>query len=287
MKKVIYKVLFTVFLLFGFVGRAEAVQFDLLVLPTEIFNVCDNYFCFPEPSEIAANYVIQDINSYKNMSAIPLAQVRSKLEANPQMKEETRNMLKTFEETEKIDFQTLQKISQEFGVKSVIVISCYAITDRSATRRGLWEVLEISSAFKITYPFNMTTTAVLTDNVNNVVMWSSKYNKTVSDSNGYFLALNQAQAASHLEKIKQYFRTNVSQNISQNVHLRFFPKDVRTFEIKNQDNQAGQGAAEEDVKQFMPNALDKLSQPKILKELEEENSNTNNTTNTEDFIFEF
>ncbi len=287
MKKVIYKVLFTVFLLFGFVGRAEAVQFDLLVLPTEIFNVCDNYFCFPEPSEIAANYVIQDINSYKNMSAIPLAQVRSKLEANPQMKEETRNMLKTFEETEKIDFQTLQKISQEFGVKSVIVISCYAITDRSATRRGLWEVLEISSAFKITYPFNMTTTAVLTDNVNNVVMWSSKYNKTVSDSNGYFLALNQAQAASHLEKIKQYFRTNVSQNISQNVHLRFFPKDVRTFEIKNQDNQAGQGAAEEDVKQFMPNALDKLSQPKILKDLEEENSNTNNTTNTEDFIFEF
>lgn len=287
MKKVIYKVLFTVFLLFGFVGRAEAVQFDLLVLPTEIFNVCDNYFCFPEPSEIAANYVIQDINSYKNMSAIPLAQVRSKLEANPQMKEETRNMLKTFEETEKIDFQTLQKISQEFGVKSVIVISCYAITDRSATRRGLWEVLEISSAFKITYPFNMTTTAVLTDNVNNVVMWSSKYNKTVSDSNGYFLALNQAQAASHLEKIKQYFRTNVSQNISQNVHLRFFPKDVRTFEIKNQDNQAGQEAAEEDVKQFMPNALDKLSQPKILKELEEENSNTNNTTNTEDFIFEF
>ena len=221
------------------------------------------------------------------MSAIPLAQVRSKLEANPQMKEETRNMLKTFEETEKIDFQTLQKISQEFGVKSVIVISCYAITDRSATRRGLWEVLEISSAFKITYPFNMTTTAVLTDNVNNVVMWSSKYNKTVSDSNGYFLALNQAQAASHLEKIKQYFRTNVSQNISQNVHLRFFPKDVRTFEIKNQDNQAGQGAAEEDVKQFMPNALDKLSQPKILKDLEEENSNTNNTTNTEDFIFEF
>ena len=287
MKKVIYKVLFTVFLLFGFVGRAEAVQFDLLVLPTEIFNVCDNYFCFPEPSEIAANYVIQDINSYKNMSAIPLAQVRSKLEANPQMKEETRNMLKTFEETEKIDFQTLQKISQEFGVKSVIVISCYAITDRSATRRGLWEVLEISSAFKITYPFNMTTTAVLTDNVNNVVMWSSYYNITVSDSNGYFLALNQAQAASHLEKIKQYFRTNVSQNISQNVHLRFFPKDVRTFEIKNQDNQAGQGAAEEDVKQFMPNALDKLSQPKILKELEEENSNTNNTTNTEDFIFEF
>ena len=284
MKKVVYKVLFTVALLFCATVQAKAVQFDLLVLPTEIFNVCDNYFCFPEPSEIAANYVIQNINSYKYMKAISLAEARSKIEENQQLKAETQNMLKTFEETEKIDFETLQKISQALGVKSVIIISCYAITDRSATRRGLWEVLEISSAFKITYPFNLTTTAVLTDNVNNVVMWSSKYNKTVSDSNGYFLALNQAQAASHLEKIKQYFRNNVSLNISENVHLRFFPKDVRTFNVKSPSQHEDDPI--NDNKQFMPNALDKLSQPKILKDLQEENSSPN-STDTEDFIFEF
>lgn len=276
MKKIIIKILFTIFLFTGFIGRAEAVQFDILVLPTEIFNVCDNYFCFPEPSEIAANYVIQDINDSKNMSAINLAEVRAKLEEKPELKTTTANMLKTFEETEKIDFSALKTLSNEFGVKSVILISCYAITDRSATRRGLWEVLEISSAFKITYPFNLTTTAVLTDNVNDIVMWSSKYNKTVSDSNGYYLALNQAQAASHLEKIKQYFRNNVAKNISQNVHLRFFPKDVRTFTINPQQ--------QEENKQFIPNALDQLSQPKILKEID---NNAENNNTTDDFIFEF
>lgn len=285
MKKVVYKLLFTVALLFSVTGQARAVQFDLLVLPTEIFNVCDNYFCFPEPSEIAANYVIQNINSYKYMSAISLAEVREKLENNPQLKVNTQNMLKSFEETEKIDFKTLDEISQAFGVKSVIIISCYAITDRSATRRSLWEVLEISSAFKITYPFNLTTTAVLTDNVNNIVMWSSKYNKTVSDSNGYFLALNQAQAASHLEKIKQYFRNNVSQNISQNVHLRFFPKDVRTFSVKQQ-NSENEASEQSDDKQFMPNALDKLSPPKSLKDFDND-INSNSSPSTDDFIFEF
>lgn len=285
MKKVVYKLLFTVALLFSVTGQARAVQFDLLVLPTEIFNVCDNYFCFPEPSEIAANYVIQNINSYKYMSAISLAEVREKLENNPQLKVNTQNMLKSFEETEKIDFKTLDEISQAFGVKSVIIISCYAITDRSATRRSLWEVLEISSAFKITYPFNLTTTAVLTDNVNNIVMWSSKYNKTVSDSNGYFLALNQAQAASHLEKIKQYFRNNVSQNISQNVHLRFFPKDVRTFSVKQQ-NSENEASEQSEDKQFMPNALDKLSPPKSLKDFDND-INNNSSPSTDDFIFEF
>ena len=122
------------------------------------------------------------------------------------------------------------------------------------------------------------------DNVNNIVMWSSKYNKTVSDTNGYFLALNQAQAASHLEKIKQYFKNNVSNNISQSVHLRFFPKDVRTFNVKSPSQHEDDPI--NDNKQFMPNALDKLSQPKILKDLQEENSSPN-STDTEDFIFEF
>ncbi len=273
MKKIIYGFLFTFCMLIGLVMPSHAVQFDVVVLPADIFNVCDNYFCFPEPSEILANDVIQDLDNYKGINIIELSRVRSYMNTNPELKAETEAMLKTFEQTERIDFDTLDKISKAFGVKSVIIISCYAITDRSATRRGLWEVLEISSAFKITYPFNLTTTAVLTDTVNNVVMWSSKYNKTVSDSNGYFLALNQAQAVSHLEKIKQYFKNNVSKNISQNVHLRFFPKDVRTFSVNKKENNEG--------KQFIPNALEHLSKPKMMKNFELEDDNP------DDFIFEF
>ena len=140
-------------------------------------------------------------------------------------------------------------------------------------------MLEISSAFKITYPFNLTTTAVLTDTVNGVVMWSSKYNKTVSDSNGYFLALNQAQAASHLEKIKQYYRNNVAQNIAQNVHLRFFPKDVRTFNVKKQNNE------ETTSPKFVPGALDHLIKPQMIKEIEEGSANTSDSA--DDLIFDF
>ena len=275
MKNLAIKIIFTLLIFFLSLGSAKAVEFNILVLPTDMFNVCDNYFCFPEPSEIAANYIVDELKTIKSINAVDIANVRHKLESKPELKQITQDMLKNFEQTEKIDFQVLTELSKEFNVKSIIIISSYAITDRSATRRDLWEVLEISSAFKITYPFNLTTTAVLTDTVNSVVMWSNKYNKTVSDSNGYFLALNHAQAASHLEKIKQYYRNNVSKNISQNVNLRFFPKDVRTFQIKNQDTK-------QEEPSFVPNALDHLIKPQMIKELDDGHLNTQ-----DDFIFEF
>lgn len=275
MKKIFYKIIFTLYILFYSTLGTQAVEFDVMVIPTEIFKVCDNYFCFPEPSEIAANYTIQDLQKFKHINIVEPSTIRAALNNNPELKYATEEMLTTFEQTEKIDFDTLKLLSKEFRVKSIIIISCYAITDRSATRRDLWEVLEISSAFKITYPFNLTTTAVLTDTVNNVVMWSGKYNKTVSDSNGYFLALNHAQAASHLEKIKQYFKNNVSQNISQNVHLRFFPKDVRTFTVKKEENNSPH---------FSPNALEQLKKPKMIQEIEEGNIHTDSES---DFIFAF
>lgn len=280
MKKVFYKILLTAAILIFSTTGAKAVQFDVLVLPTEVFDVCQNYFCFPEPSEIAANYVIDQLGKTKNINVVKLSDVRAKLDNNLMLRDDTENMLKTFEQSEKINYETLKKLSTEFNVKSVIIISCYAITDRAETRRNLWEVLEISSAFKITYPFSLTTTAVLLDTVNSTVMWSGKFSKTVSDSNGYFLALNQAQAASHLEKIRQYFRTFVAPSISQNVHLRFFPRTIRTFTVKNQ-----QPSDMTETPQFKPNALDNMLNPEQKQKIEGENSNY--LDSTEELIFDF
>lgn len=276
MKKLVIKFLFTIFLLLFSVGKSYAIDFNVLVLPTDLFAVCDNYFCFPEASEVIADDVIQNLNSNKNIHTISLAEVRSKLEKDPELKAQTANMLQNYEQSEKIDFQTLDRLSAIFGVKSVMLISNYTKNDQSNKKRNLWETLEITSAFKITYPFNLITTAVLTDTVNNVVMWSNKYSKVLSDNNGYFLAQNQAQAASQLERLKQYSKSNISQNISQNVQLRFFPREVRTIDLKKNINS--------EQPQFMPNALENLTTPKMNKELEDGQNNTVNPN--DDFIFE-
>ena len=276
MKKITLQLLFTIFTFLFLPLQSQAVQFNVLVLPTDIFRVCDNYFCFPEPSEIVAQDVIQNLNSYKNISAIDLAEVRAKFSQNSQLKSTAQSMLNNFEKTDKIDFQSLDQLSNAFGVKSVAIISSYATTDKSPNRRDLWEMLEISNAFKIAYPITLTTNAVLTDTVNNIVMWSSKYNKKVTNSDDYFIAKNQAQASSQLEKIKLYSKSNISQNISQNFHLRFFPKEVRTFSPSKSN------AGQQEQKQFVPNALEHLINPNMIKELDDGNLNT-----SDDFIFTF
>ena len=276
MKKITLKLLFTIFTFLILPLQSQAVQFNVLVLPTDIFRVCDNYFCFPEPSEIVAQDVIQNLNSYKNISAIDLAEVRATFSQNSQLKSTAQSMLNNFEKTDKIDFQSLDQLSNAFGVKSIAIISSYATTDKSPNRRDLWEMLEISNAFKIAYPITLTTNAVLTDTVNNIVMWSSKYNKKVTNSEDYFIAKNQAQASSQLEKIKLYSKSNISQNISQNFHLRFFPKEVRTFTPSKSN------AGQQEQKQFVPNALEHLINPNMIKELDDGNLNT-----SDDFIFTF
>lgn len=262
-------------------GNVQAVDFDVLVLPTGLFSTCENYFCFPEVSEIAAEDVIYNLNEYNHIRANDLAAIRKSFASNPNLKTKTGVMLENYKKNDKVDFQTLQDIAQTFGVKSILLISDYTITEKSSARRNLWEVLEVSNAFKTSAPYHLITNAVLTDNVNNVIMWSGKYDKNVSDTNGYFLAQNQAQAASQLEKIKQYSKNNISQTISQNIHLRFFPKDVRTFEV-NKNNSENQ---EQETKQFVPNALEHLIKPQMIKELDEGQINTSDPT--DDFIFEF
>lgn len=279
--KNIFKIILGIIIFTTLNIKAQAAQFEVLVLPTGIFSTCSNYFCFPEVSEIVANDVIDNLNEYNTIHAKDLSDIRRELNKDETLKAETENMLDKFEKTNNVDFNTLKDISQKFNVKSILLISSNTITEKGTTKRNLWEVLEIANAFKTTTPYTLQTTAVLTDNVNNIIMWSSKYSKTVTDSNGFFLAQNQAQAASQLEKIKLYSRNNISQNISQNIHLRFFPKDVRTFNV-NKQNQTQEGTEE---KKFVPNALEHLITPQMIKELDDGQANTSDPT--DDFIFEF
>ncbi len=277
MKRALLKLLFFIFILVFAPIKAHAVQFDLLVLPTNLFSVCDNYFCFPEVSEIVAEDVIYNLKQYPNINTQALADVRAKLYSNSILKTKTENILNKFEETDRIDFQALQEIAKEFNVKSVLLISCYAINDKTTLRRNLWDVLEISSAFKISYPFELKTNAVLTDTVNNIVMWSGKYTKSVSDTFGYYSAANQTQAMSQLEKIKQYSSGSISQTISQNVFMRFFPRDVRTFTVKKTEQEM-----DAEPKKFIPNALEHLSNPRMQKEYD-----SHQPEYSDDFIFTF
>lgn len=270
------KVFFLLVILLVSALKVHAVQFDLLVFPTDIFSVCDNYFCFPEVSNVIAEDVIYDLKKLNNINVIDLAFVRQTLYNNTDLKLKANRIIDSYSKNNKIEFQSLNDLAKAFGVKSVLLIDTFAINDMTTVRRNLWDTLEITSAFNITYPFELKTTAVLTDCVNSLVMWSGKYSKNVSDSFGYYNASNQTQALSQLEKIKQYSHNVVSKNISQSVYMRFFPKDVRTLKIKKTEDASAK---------FVPNSLEHLSDPHIRKEFDNDSSKKFRDFDLDDFVF--
>ncbi len=272
MKRNLFKIFFTILALLFTTKQVNAVDFNVLVLPTDLFNTCENYFCFTEPSVIASESIIQQLNSYKNISAYSLEDTRATLSQNTDLRTEASSMLNMFYTNERINFDSLKKISSAFDVKSVILVSAYVVNNETSNKRALWEILELSSAFNIAHPFTLKTNVVLTDTVNSTVMWSGKYSKNISDNNEYFVAKSLPQAASQLEKLKIYYKDFVSQTVCQNIKLRFFPKEVRT--VKFNENKTT-------PPQFMPNALEHLAKPRV----EEKPDTTNFGNSTDDFIF--
>ncbi len=262
MKNFLFKVLFTLFV-FAFSNLfVQAQEIELLILPSEIFNSAENFYGFESPSEIVASDVIKNLNNSKNIRALPLNKVKEKLSSNNDLKNLASEVLNDYEKKSSIDFAVLKRIAQEFRVKSVVLISSYSTSDKSINKRGLWEILEVASAFEFSYPFELKTNAVLIDSVNDVIMWSGKYSKLVTDSSGKFIAKNQTQAFSQLEKIKNYSENNISKSISQGIYLRFYPKEVRNISFGTEEND----------KKFIPNALEELTKQRMIKDLEQRES---------------
>lgn len=222
------------------ISPAKAVSFDVLVLPTDLLSTKENYYNFNEMSEIIANDIIKNFNNSNGKIKSPnLYEVRQKLNQNSEQKTLTQNVLNKFKTSQNIDYASLKKIGQNFSCKSVLLISSYVTTNKNSTKRGLWEVLEVSSDFDTVYPYRLETSIVLIDTVNDIVMWSNHYSTKLGNNENIFSAQNYVEANEWLKKMSLYSKTIIAPSASQNITLRFFPKAIRPIENKQTENTGG------------------------------------------------
>lgn len=226
--------LFIIFLFF--ILPADATTFDVLVLPVDIFQTKENYYGFDEVSEIVANDIIKDFNKSKGKIKSPdLYEVRSKLSQDAKDKQIVQSALNNYKNNNKINYDVFKIVGNAFNCNSVLIVSSSVVTNKNSLKRSIWEVLEISTEFDITYPYRLETSVVLLDTVNNLVMWSNNYSSKIGANDNIFAAKNYAQANGEYEKIKLYSSTVVAPSASQNIILRFFPKSIKPVETKVQD----------------------------------------------------
>ena len=195
------------------ISSVQAVTFDVLVLPTDLVNSKENYYGFEEVSEIIAEDIINDFNSSNGKIQSPeLYEVRNKMTQDAALKTLITNTLKKYDR-DSVDYKALKEIGKNFSCKSVLLVSSSVITNKNSLKRGLWEVLEVSTAFNLEYPYRLDTSMVLIDTVNDIVMWSNRYSTKIG--------------------------TNIAaKSASQNIILRFYPKTLRTIN-KEFDNSDG------------------------------------------------
>ncbi len=233
----IMKTFLKIFIIFFFlISPAKAITFDVLVLPADIFQTKENYYNFEEVSEIVSNDLIKNFNKSNGKIKSPdLYMVKAQFEQNQNAKQMLQNAMNKYKNSNSIDYSAFKEISNLFNCKSVILVSSSVMTNKNSLKRSLWEILEISSTFDITYPYRLETSVVLLDTVNNVVMWSNNYSTKIGANDNIFAAKNFAQANGEYEKIKLYSQTVVAPSASQNIMLRFFPKSIKPYETKVED----------------------------------------------------
>ena len=105
--KNIFKVLLAVILFVPL--KASAITFNVLVLPADILNICNNYYCYDEVSNIVAEDVIANFSASNAIQAPSLDLVRAKLNANPALKSTTANTLRKYNKAGNLDMAAIKK----------------------------------------------------------------------------------------------------------------------------------------------------------------------------------
>lgn len=221
------KILVKLFIIFCFL-IAPAYAHDILVLPADLLQIKENYYSFDEPSEIIANDIIKEFNKTNGkLKSFDLYDIKAKFNNNTLLK----NSLAKYKNNT-IDYEAFKTIGKDFGCNYILLVNSSVMTNKNSLRRNLWEVLEVATAFDISYPFRLENSVVLLDSANELVIWSNNYSSKLGTNNNEFTAKNIAQADAEYEKIKLYSKTVIAPSVSQNIMLRFFPKSIRPLQTE-------------------------------------------------------
>ncbi len=227
------KILVKLFFIFCFLMSGVNAQ-DILVLPSDLLQMKENYYSFEEPSEIIANDIIREFNKTNGkLKSFDLYDIKAKFKDNLMLKDALAKY-----KNNTIDYEAFKTIGKDFGCNYILLVNSSVVTNKNSIRRNLWEVLEISTAFNISYPFRLENSVLLLDSENGLAIWSNNYSSKVGTNANEFTAKNIAKADAEYEKLKLYSETIIAPSVSQSIMLRFYPKTVRPIQTEI-DSQGG------------------------------------------------
>lgn len=208
--------------LFMFIGLAAcAKEEEIFVLPLYMTGVQNNNsYGFETSSEIVADDIIQNFLLGNKINSTKLDNVKA-LTANDFYVKEAGDK---FRKSGLIDFEKLVKSINTTADKTLLVVGY--VEDKNEAKLGLWDILKLSSDFKIDYPYQWTTMVVLIDNADGVALWHKSYTMPLASGKKPFVAKNFSEAADQYEKVRSFSKNIIAKDVEQNVILRLENKTI-------------------------------------------------------------
>ncbi|MGN1125417.1 MAG: hypothetical protein ACI4SM_04445 [Candidatus Gastranaerophilaceae bacterium] len=209
------------FIILFFTGRCEAAQFNILVLPTNIFLEYQNFMVFPNSAEIIASDIINYYNINPKMSAPTISHIKNVLNQsqNFSLKKSTQVMFGKYNSNYTINYDTIQRLANKFRTRQVLLISCNLDTQNYVLRRTFWDFLNIPGATVVDPAYRLSTQVTLIDANNQIVLWQENYQKLISSREARIIPEGFSPASEQLEKVKKYSTKFIAPQVVQETQL--------------------------------------------------------------------
>lgn len=215
-----------VFIFLLFVAQpCFAKEYKVLVLPDTLMNKVNDYFVYPEASELVSTDVIRYLNNVPSFNAPQVSTVKSTVNKYPSLKANAVALMKNFKVNYNIDFEALSRLNMYFKADLALMVTSNIDVQNYFLRRTIWDALNIPGATVVDPAYRVSTQVYLIDIRNKRIMWQHTYQKLISSRESRMVAVDYSPQTEQMERVKTYSERFLAPQITQEMQLVVYNVD--------------------------------------------------------------
>lgn len=152
---------------------------NVVVISDRVYQANQQYFVYPEVSEMIAQEVINELNREGFVYAPTLSSVRERLK-KADLVVHADKLLRDFHYTYNIDFNALNKIAKKLGADDILLITGGLDTVSDFLKPTWYNFLNIPGENVVKSEYRMYTHFALIDVQNEIVTWQNSYTRHIT-----------------------------------------------------------------------------------------------------------
>lgn len=152
---------------------------SIIVISDRVEQANQQYFIYPQVSEMVAAEVINELNKDAVVTAPALSTVREKLRSQKLLRSSSK-LLDNYRYTYELNFSALKKIAKEFNVTNVLIVTGSLDTVSDFLKPTWWNFLNIPGENIVKTEYRLYTYIALVDLKTETITWQNTYHRQIT-----------------------------------------------------------------------------------------------------------